>query len=476
MEYRMDLNNNLCNFAQRKRRRKVWKRFFQIYILFFLTGILFPPLFQKELLDHTPTDPSNQAAERVLCIDDNSDALLWRLRMIDSAQQEIILATFDWREDNSGRDILAAMLVAADRGVHIRILVDGLAGTVYLRGNGSFRALAAMPNVEIKFYNPVSLLKPWTLNYRMHDKYLIIDDTVYLLGGRNTYDLFLGSYVDTYNLDRDVLVYSEVPREMSSLSQLQAYFMQAWTQDCSRTMTVRSTKTLEKHQAALRAHELTMRDRYPTAFTSFEWKKETIQAHHVYLLSNSAEPRNKDPRLWNELSALMKQGTDIQVQTPYIICNQMMYKELGEICDSADTVQIMTNAVEIGANPFGCTDYLNQKNRILDSGAVVVEWMGGRSLHTKTVLIDDNLCVIGSFNMDMRSVYLDTELMVVIDCPELNRELQSTFRVMAEQSKSVALNGSIAMGTRCEDKNIPFLKACLYLPLRIALWPIRYLL
>lgn len=201
----MDLNNNLCTFAQRKRRRKVRKRFFQIYILFFLTGILFPPLFQKELPDHTPTVP-NQAAERVLCIDDSKDALLWRLRMIDSAQQEIILATFDWREDNSGRDMLAAMQVAADRGVHIRILVDGLAGTVYLRGNGSFCALAAMPNVEIKFYNPVSLLKPWTLNYRMHDKYLIIDDTVYLLGGRNTYDLFLGSYVDTYNLDRDVLV------------------------------------------------------------------------------------------------------------------------------------------------------------------------------------------------------------------------------------------------------------------------------
>lgn len=62
----MDLNNNLCNFAQRKRRRKVWKRFFQIYILFFLTGILFPPLFQKELPDHTPTVPANQAAEDFL--------------------------------------------------------------------------------------------------------------------------------------------------------------------------------------------------------------------------------------------------------------------------------------------------------------------------------------------------------------------------------------------------------------------------
>ena len=97
--------------------------------------------------------------------------------MIESAQQEIILATFDWRDDNSGRDMMAAMQGAADRGVHIRIVVDGLAGTVYLRGNGFFRALAAMPNVEVKLYNPVSLLKPWKLNYRMHDKYLIVDNT-----------------------------------------------------------------------------------------------------------------------------------------------------------------------------------------------------------------------------------------------------------------------------------------------------------
>ena len=205
-----------------------------------------------------------------------------------------------------------------------------------------------MPNVEVKLYNPVSLLKPWALNYRMHDKYLIVDDTAYLLGGRNTYDLFLGSYVDACNPDRDVLVYSEVPGDTSSLSQLQAYFMQAWAQDCSRTMIVPSTKMVEKNREALRAHELELRDRCPTAFAPFEWEKETIQANQVYLLSNSTEPWNKEPQLWNDLSALMKRGTDIQVQTPYIICNQMMYEELTEICDRADTVQIMTNAESHG--------------------------------------------------------------------------------------------------------------------------------
>ena len=472
----MHRNPDLISVKRKQRHQHVWKRILQIYLIYFAIGLLLPPLFQRAAPASVQTEPVYPAAERVLCIDDNSDALLWRLRMIESAQQEIILASFDWRDDNSGRDMMAAMQGAADRGVNIRILVDGLAGTMYLQGNSSFRALAAMPNVEIKLYNPVSLFKPWALNYRMHDKYLIVDNTAYLLGGRNTYDLFLGNYVDTYNLDRDVLVYTEVPGDMSSLSQLQTYFDKTWSQDCSRTMTARSTNAVEKHQAALRAHELTLRDRYPTAFAPFEWEKETVQANQVYLLSNSAEPRNKEPQLWNDLSALMKPGTDIQIQTPYIICNKMMYEALAEICNSANTVQIMTNAVENGANPFGCTDYLNQKNRILDTGTTVVEWMGGQSLHTKTVLIDDTLCVIGSFNMDMRSVYLDTELMVVIDCPELNQELRSGFERMAEQSKTVASDGSVTLGAHFEQLQMPIFKTCLYFPLRIILWPIRYLL
>lgn len=472
----MPCNTDLQSLECKKRRGQVRKRILQTYLIYVLTGLLLPPLFQKEASGCVQTRPPHQGTERVLCIDDNSDALLWRLRMIESAQQEIVLATFDWRDDNSGRDMMAAMQGAADRGVHIRILVDGLAGTVYLRGSACFRALAAMPNVEVKLYNPVSLFRPWALNYRMHDKYLIVDNTAYLLGGRNTYDLFLGSYVDTYNLDRDVLVYTGAAGDMSSLSQLRTYFMETWLQDCSRTMTVRPTRTVETHQAALRAHDLALRERCPAGYSPFEWEAETIPANQVYLLSNSPQPRNKEPRLWNELSALMKCGTDIQIQTPYIICNQMMYGELAEICGHADTMQIMTNAVESGANPFGCTDYLNQKNRILDTGTTVVEWMGGQSLHTKTVLIDDRFCAIGSFNMDMRSVYLDTELMVVIDCPELNQGLRSDFETMSEQGKTVAADGSVTFGAYCEPVQMPFLKACLYFPLRIILWPVRYLL
>ena len=45
------------------------------------------------------------------------------------------------------------------------------------------------------------------------------------------------------------------------------------------------------------------------------------------------------------------------------------------------------------------------------------------SYHGKSVLIDDNISIIGSFNMDMRSAYLDTELMLVVDSKDINKSL-----------------------------------------------------
>ena len=85
--------------------------------------------------------------------------------------------------------------------VQIRLIVDGINGFLQLRGSGMFQALTSNPNVEAKLYNPVNLLLPFRINYRMHDKYLIADESVYILGGRNTNDLFLGNYRDSYNLD-----------------------------------------------------------------------------------------------------------------------------------------------------------------------------------------------------------------------------------------------------------------------------------
>ncbi len=72
----------------------------------------------------------------------------------------------------------------------------------------------------------------------MHDKYVIVDDYGYILGGRNTFDYFIGSYpTDSRSHDREVLVYNTAHGtdrgKDSSLYQVEDYFEQVWNLDVS---------------------------------------------------------------------------------------------------------------------------------------------------------------------------------------------------------------------------------------------------
>ena len=75
----------------------------------------------------------------------------------------------------------------------------------------------------------------------------------------------------------------------------------------------------------------------------------------------------------------------------------------------------------------------------------------------------------------MRSAYLDTELMVVVDCPQLNAEIRQGFDAMAAQSRISTSEGE-RLGEQCPQVSMPLSKALLYTVLRILLQPIRHLL
>lgn len=183
--------------------KKLSLKCFFIFLLWavlavYLACCVIVPLFHKKVSQSQLNSasalfesPVSSAPEQVLCIDQNEEALLWRLRLIRSARERLVLTTFAFSDDNSGTDLLSALYDAAQRGVQIQILIDGMDGTLNLSHSPLLGALTTLPNVEAKLYNPLNLLKPWRLNYRMHDKYVISDDTAYLLGGRNTNDLFL---------------------------------------------------------------------------------------------------------------------------------------------------------------------------------------------------------------------------------------------------------------------------------------------
>ena len=457
-----------------KRFQKVLKDIFKIWLIYVAVSLVLPPLYHKlpakeitAFEEHKGMD----GQERVLSIDNNMDALLWRLRLIESAKETIVLATFDFRDDNSGQDMMSVLFNAADRGVKVRILVDGINGTLRLTGRRNFQELAAHENVEVKLYNPITLVKPWKNNYRMHDKYLIADDFAYILGGRNTDDLFLGNYVDSYNEDRDILVYEPVPGKGHSFIQLQEYSEIIWDLSCC--------KKYGKHEVIdgkLGEHYQEVRERYPDAFQETDWLKETIAADSIELCTNPMEAENKRPQLWDRMAEEMKKTDNILIQTPYVICSRKMYQDLTEICSESEKTELMINAVESGTNPFGCTDYLNQKKKVRQTGSYVYEYLGAQALHTKTILAGDTLSMVGSCNLDMSSVYLDTEMMLFIENRELNEFLREQVENLKLESRRVSPDGTVIDGENYRKEEQRTGKKIFYGILRIVIIPFRHLL
>lgn len=441
------------------------------------------PLFRKgpdpdyaEELAGMEFEAESPGGESILCIDDNEEALLWRLRMIGSAEHSVILSTFDLRPDDSGTDVIAALYRAAERGAEVKILIDGVYQLLYLDGSELFQALAAHGNVEVRIYNPVILKNIFRLNYRMHDKYLIIDGEMYLLGGRNTNDIFLGDKKEGINIDRDILVHSGPGGKGESLAALEDYFQEIWEGDCVKGKKIAHEEDFYTDQYEfLQTRYEVLQEKYGDLENYDGWKDAVYPADKITLLTNGTRARKRSPLMLQAIAYLAEKGERILIQTPYVICDDYMYGVLQDLGDRAQ-VQIVLNAVERGSNPWGCTDYLNQKEKILETGVSVYELMNEHAVHTKTVLIDDNISIVGSYNLDIRSTYLDTELMLVIDSQDLNSHIREIESLYMKKSKKVLPGGQETEGTLY--RKIPFdrQREVFYGILRILIRPIRHLL
>lgn len=469
--------------------------FLFIFILLYVIGslICYPLLTKRHVLKQKEKYAEQAAKETVdrsasvRCLDDNTQALVYRLALIESAQRELIMTTFDMSDGESGQDLMAAMLQAADRGVRIRLMVDGINAWLKLEKSDLFGAFSTHPDIEIRFYNPIRLTKLWKLNYRMHDKYLIADDTAYILGGRNSNNLFLGAYRDTYNIDRDLYVLERTEKnasdvmqkkERNSLHDIKAYFEKIWVQPDQKIFRKKETEKTKEGLALLREHYKELQTAYPEAFSENETllTQDLIRVDSIQFLHNPLYADEKVPVVYQRICQEMEQGETILIQTPYIICDKGMYQDLSELCRAGKQIEIITNAVESGANPWGCTDYLNERKSILKTGAGVYACMAGQSLHTKTVLIDDETSIVGSYNLDLRSTYLDTELMLLVKSKELNKQLRDQAAAYQEKSTYEKAGKPSRTGSLYEKKEMSDMQKVIYSILRILIRPIREVL
>ena len=383
---------------------------------------------------------NTDGTERAVIVEDNSEALLSRVRMIQNAQSEIILSTFDFMSDESGRIMLGALCGAADRGVRVNVLVDGFDGVLHTKWNPYFYALSAKENISFMMYNEINPFTMYKGMARMHDKYLIVDRQIYMLGGRNTFNYFLGDYSDYRNYDRDVLVWRSTPaaeQEKASVNELLAYYETVKNSgECSRSA---HGKSLADRYCVKHAAERIAQDyekycsEHEELLENYSYEDNTFPVESIALLSNPVNAGVKEPVVWHKLMSLISSAEDsVKLHTPYIICNDMMYDTLKDAA-AGKNVTVMTNSVANNGNSFGAAELEKNRDRMLDTGVTLLEYDGGVSYHGKSMVIDDDISVVGSFNMDMRSAYLDTELMLVIKSDELNAQLRG---IMSEYEKS----------------------------------------
>ncbi|MFT4249142.1 MAG: phospholipase D family protein [Pseudomonas sp.] len=161
-------------------------------------------------------------------LDHGEQALVARLNLIHAATRSIDLQTYIFDKDDSARLVLDALLDAARRGVKVRLLIDQLSAISDLQILGALAG--AHRNFELRIYNPAfgkarlnyfdyagSVLCCFRrFNQRMHNKLLVIDDVVGVVGGRNYQDDYY-DWDGEYNFrDRDVIVAGPEARAMAA--------------------------------------------------------------------------------------------------------------------------------------------------------------------------------------------------------------------------------------------------------------------
>lgn len=178
----------------------------------------------RALAASTPAQPHHYA----LILDRGEDALLARLNLIRSAKQRIDLQTYIFDKDDSARLVLDELLVAARRGVQVRVLIDQLSAIADLEILGALAG--AHENFSIRIYNPSfgkaklnyfdyagSVLCCFRrFNQRMHTKLLLVDDSIGITGGRNYQDDYYDWDAEYNFRDRDVVIAGPAARDMAA--------------------------------------------------------------------------------------------------------------------------------------------------------------------------------------------------------------------------------------------------------------------
>ena len=431
-----------------------------VYLVYMVCTALLPYVRQKAVPESFASSVSASSfygdgicIDRVALVEEPQESLGARIKLLDEAQHTIDLSYYAMHMGPSTDLFLGSILYAAERGVQVRILVDGMSGGLTSANRDYAAALGAHPNISLRLYNPPNFLKPWTINGRLHDKYIIIDNKLLLLGGRNIGDKYFNpeGFDRDLSIDRDVLVYNTQWQSQdrgSVLFDVRSYMYSIWDgEDVVQPFAQDTDAGAAKREELLALIE-TARSSYPDFFQKpADYEAGTFPAHKITFLHNDTEIGPKAPKVGYALGQLLLGAEQsICLQSPYVVLDDSLESLLQELGHKQIDYQILTNSLASSPNLPAYSAYLGDRKAILKTGARLWEYQSSNAIHAKTYLVDDRISAVGSYNLDPRSAYIDTELMLVIDSEAFTLHLKEVQAQYLKQSLEVGSDGEYRAG------------------------------
>jgi len=402
--------------------------------------------------------------------------------MANTAEHTLDLQYFIFRADETGRLLTDAVLRAADRGVRVRVLIDD--GET-LAGDEQLVALDAHPQIEVRVFNPFAyrghstflrvlefMFSNSRLDYRMHNKLMVVDNAIALIGGRNIGDQYFQVDPDSQVADDDVFAAGPIVKDLS------ATFDEFW--NCAFAIPVRalaegtaSDAALVEYRKNLSEHRQQMKEDgtdYASRVSTGEPLGGMISGRlplvwaHAQLVYDSPEKKSVDKdgmvgKLMHQpvADAVYAVQSELLMITPYFIPGDEGMWLFGDLRKRNVRVRVLTNSLESSTVLVAQSGYMHYRRPLLEEGVEIYEVRsllgnargsgqtaaitryGNYSLHAKLFVLDRQRLFIGSMNFDQRSMHLNTEIGLIIDSPELARQTAARFEAMVSAPNSYEL-------------------------------------
>ncbi|UQG59612.1 cardiolipin synthase [Marinobacter sp. M3C] len=322
---------------------------------------------------------------------------------IDAATRHVHVLYYIWLDDNTGSDVAAALIRAAQRGVTCRAMADGLGSRALIKSRVWQRMNAAGVQlaVALPFRNIVRTILTSRLDLRNHRKITVIDGCITYCGSQNSADPEFRPKAK-YGPWVDIMLRFEGP----VVAQNQLLFASDWMQATGESL----------NGIELKAEPI----------------KEGFPAQVMGV--GPTERRGATPQLFANLIASAE--TELTISTPYFVPDATL---LDALCAAAHRgVAVMLIYPKVNDSWIVSAASRSYYHRLLDAGCCIHEFKGGL-LHAKTLTIDGCVSLIGSSNLDLRSFDLNYENNILLRDQAITMAIRERQQIYIGRSEQVVL-------------------------------------